>query len=284
MTLDIGALATIFDDRGRVLLVHQTYKGNKWAWPGGGVEPGEAPWDAAVREAREETGLDVEPVRLSSLYYFADRGTLGFQFISRVLGGRLVVDGEEISEAGFFYPDDLPIPMTLAGRHRLADALADRDETFLRSFSQVEVVHTGAGDVFVEARPPRSHRSAKELAVLATVLDERRRVLVCADHAHGALMLPGGDPAAGEAPWDAVVRLVRDATGCAVAVERLVSVDFLQDRNALTLHFRCRALAGNGPRDGEFRDPDFAVSLADPWSGALAQSLAGARRPYLNCF
>src|SRR5512138_631370 len=78
---DLGALATIFDEQGRVLLVHQTYAGNKWAWPGGAVEPNEVPWDAAVRETREETGLHVEVVRLVSVYMFTDRDGVGFQFL-----------------------------------------------------------------------------------------------------------------------------------------------------------------------------------------------------------
>jgi len=57
---EIGALATILDEQGRVLFVHQTYAGGKWALPGGAVEENESPWGAAVREVKEKTGLDVE--------------------------------------------------------------------------------------------------------------------------------------------------------------------------------------------------------------------------------
>lgn len=46
------------DDRGRVLLAEPTYK-RDWEIPGGVVEADEAPWDAAVREVREELGLEV---------------------------------------------------------------------------------------------------------------------------------------------------------------------------------------------------------------------------------
>ncbi|GAA1233270.1 NUDIX hydrolase [Prauserella halophila] len=48
------------DDAGRVLLVEPSYK-RFWDIPGGVVEAGEPPWDAAAREVREEIGLDRRP-------------------------------------------------------------------------------------------------------------------------------------------------------------------------------------------------------------------------------
>ena len=48
-------------DRGRILMVRQTYRGNQiWTFPGGAIEPEELPTQAAVREVKEEVGLDVE--------------------------------------------------------------------------------------------------------------------------------------------------------------------------------------------------------------------------------
>jgi 8-oxo-dGTP pyrophosphatase MutT (NUDIX family) len=57
----VGGRALLIDPAGRVLLIHEQVEGigRHWLTPGGGVEPGEHPRDAAVREAMEETGIEV---------------------------------------------------------------------------------------------------------------------------------------------------------------------------------------------------------------------------------
>jgi 8-oxo-dGTP pyrophosphatase MutT (NUDIX family) len=54
--------ALLIDPAGRVLLVHEQLEAGAahWLTPGGGVEAGETPAEAAAREAREETGIVVE--------------------------------------------------------------------------------------------------------------------------------------------------------------------------------------------------------------------------------
>ncbi len=49
--------AIVVGPRGVILLKHKRL--GFWLQPGGHIDPGETPWDAALREAREETGLDV---------------------------------------------------------------------------------------------------------------------------------------------------------------------------------------------------------------------------------
>jgi ADP-ribose pyrophosphatase YjhB (NUDIX family) len=55
-----------FDDADRVLLVRHAE--GVWVAPGGAIEPGETPADAAVREAFEEVGLELELARLAGVY------------------------------------------------------------------------------------------------------------------------------------------------------------------------------------------------------------------------
>lgn len=73
----VGGRALLLDPDDRVLLIHETIEGSgeHWLTPGGGVEPGEHPRDAAVREALEETGIAIrlspnaEPVLTTQRYW-----------------------------------------------------------------------------------------------------------------------------------------------------------------------------------------------------------------------
>jgi 8-oxo-dGTP pyrophosphatase MutT (NUDIX family) len=101
----------IRDGSGRVLLARHV-EGNRWLLPGGGVEPGETPADAAVREAWEETGLIVHLTRLVGVfggphyvvhYRNGDRASYVSSVFEAVIdGGRMQPDGTELRELRFF--------------------------------------------------------------------------------------------------------------------------------------------------------------------------------------
>ncbi|MFD7154833.1 NUDIX hydrolase [Kribbella sp. NPDC059898] len=66
-SLVVAASAVITDDDGRILLIRRADSGN-WALPGGALDLGESISDCAVREVREETGLDVEVTGMVGIY------------------------------------------------------------------------------------------------------------------------------------------------------------------------------------------------------------------------
>lgn len=70
VTPNVGAEAAVFDDDGRILLMKRADDGT-WCLPCGFVDPGESPEETAVRETREETGLDVRIIDLVDVYYRA---------------------------------------------------------------------------------------------------------------------------------------------------------------------------------------------------------------------
>ncbi len=62
--IHVTGSAIVFGPRGVVLLKHKRL--GLWLQPGGHVDDGESPWAAAVREAAEETGLEVELVSMNA--------------------------------------------------------------------------------------------------------------------------------------------------------------------------------------------------------------------------
>ncbi|MFJ2866792.1 NUDIX hydrolase [Kitasatospora sp. NPDC087314] len=114
------AVAVVVQDR-RVLLVRRRNREGAllWGFPAGKVEPGEAPHDAAAREAREETGLDVASSQLLGERLHPDTNRYLFYVACRAVAGTAeVVAPEEITEVtwaghadlsqyvpqGFFHP------------------------------------------------------------------------------------------------------------------------------------------------------------------------------------
>jgi ADP-ribose pyrophosphatase YjhB (NUDIX family) len=125
----VGAACAIFDDQGRVLLVHHTYGHLNWELPGGLGEEGEAPDETALRELREETGLQAEMERLTGVYLEPNHDfgpMLHFVFRCR-WDDRLdpVVSSSEISDVGYWPLDDLPTPISDFTERRIRDALVE---------------------------------------------------------------------------------------------------------------------------------------------------------------
>ncbi|NDU75686.1 NUDIX domain-containing protein [Actinomadura sp. DSM 109109] len=55
------------NDKGEILMIRRTDNGN-WALPGGAIDLGESVTQAAIRETKEETGIDVEITGLVGIY------------------------------------------------------------------------------------------------------------------------------------------------------------------------------------------------------------------------
>lgn len=118
----IGAFAIIFDEQGRVLLGRRR-DFDMWNLPGGGVESGELPTEAAIRETREETGLEVTTERLVGVYGKVDNpDELVFAFVCRVTGGQLSIT-DEADACRYFAVADIPPNTSPKHVERIHDAL-----------------------------------------------------------------------------------------------------------------------------------------------------------------
>ena len=96
-----------------------------WCLPSGGVEDGESLAEAAIRETKEETGVDVELTRLVGVY-----SRLGgipdvhaILFAAKPIGGELKTQPGETIEVVYFSFEALPLEMAFGHKKRITDAL-----------------------------------------------------------------------------------------------------------------------------------------------------------------
>lgn len=140
--LKIGCAAIIFDPtRQKILLTRRTDNG-RWCLPGGAMEPGETAAEACIREVWEETGLQVEVVKLIGVYSSPHRVTayadgnrfqfVSFSFEALITGGTLGLS-EETTAYGYFALAEMTT-MDVMEHHieRMRDALVDQAAAFIR--------------------------------------------------------------------------------------------------------------------------------------------------------
>src|SRR5689334_18505860 len=106
VTVDI-----VIESDGGIVLVRRRNPPVGWALPGGFVDPGESVAQAARREAKEETGLDVELTELLGVYSDPKRDPRGLFTVSTVFIARAEGQpkgGDDAAEARVFALDALP--------------------------------------------------------------------------------------------------------------------------------------------------------------------------------
>ena len=101
-TLDrrMSSAVIILEDADNTLLIKATYK-THWTFPGGAVDPGESPKEAAIRELKEETNIDVNPddVRFGWVVTRSSRVAMSYQFIFRAPLNKSMLDNIKLEES-----------------------------------------------------------------------------------------------------------------------------------------------------------------------------------------
>ncbi len=100
----------IIEYKGGIVMVYRKNPPAGWALPGGFVDYGESVEHAAIREAREETGLRLENLRMFHVYSSPDRDPRGHTITTVFVAqgrGRLAA-GDDAANAGIFSLDNLP--------------------------------------------------------------------------------------------------------------------------------------------------------------------------------
>lgn len=117
-----GATAVVEDGQGRVLLVRHSYVSG-WQLPGGGVNAGEPPEHAVIRELEEEIGLaESTPPEFIAFYSRKILWVGNLIALYRLRNARIDFKPNlEVREAKFFDPAMLPESTSAATRRRLAE-------------------------------------------------------------------------------------------------------------------------------------------------------------------
>lgn len=99
-----------------------------WVLPGGGIDPGESPEQAAVREMHEETGYHTQIKRKVAEYSPRNRFSKPTHFFELEIVSGTPTTGEETAALAFFPIDHLPKPMPPPYAYWIQDALEGRAE------------------------------------------------------------------------------------------------------------------------------------------------------------
>jgi ADP-ribose pyrophosphatase YjhB (NUDIX family) len=187
-----------------------------WTLPGGGLEHGEDPRAAVVREVREETGLSATVGDTAHVFsHHAQRNWRGKRVDAHAL--RIVYDG--------WVPADSPAPQTLEVGGTTAEA----------AWHPLSAVVDGTVPTVPLVRDAlRAHRPAQVQRISAYALIVRagaagEELLLCRNSVHsphpGQWNLPGGGIDFGESPLVALAREVEEETGVVAVPGALLAVD-----------------------------------------------------------
>jgi ADP-ribose pyrophosphatase YjhB (NUDIX family)/predicted kinase len=121
---EAGAFGMIFNQKGELLLCHRQDR-DVWNLPGGIIDQNESPWEAVVREVKEEVGLKVKVEKLTGLYFKPksseiSRETLVFNFLCKKISGKPKTSNE-VQDFKFFPLNKLPKKLNPNQRERILD-------------------------------------------------------------------------------------------------------------------------------------------------------------------
>jgi 8-oxo-dGTP diphosphatase len=128
----VSAAAVVVNEKNEVLLIKGPRRG--WEMPGGQVEEGESLKEAAIRETKEECGLDIEVIKFCGVFQNVSRSICNTLFLGRPVGGKLTRTPEAL-ETGFFPIEEAVKMVTFLNfRERIEYSLDEKMQPFYIEF------------------------------------------------------------------------------------------------------------------------------------------------------
>ncbi|WP_128894325.1 NUDIX hydrolase [Longirhabdus pacifica] len=95
----VSASTIVINTQNELLLIKGPRRG--WEMPGGQVEEGESLQDAAIRETKEESGIDVEVLQFCGIFQNVEKSICNMLFLAKPIGGQCTPSPESL-EVGFY--------------------------------------------------------------------------------------------------------------------------------------------------------------------------------------
>lgn len=141
----VTAAAVVLNDNNEILLIHGPKRG--WEIPGGRVEEGESISAAAIRETKEETGIDIEIVKYCGIFQNVRESVCNTLFIGRPVGGEFKTSSESI-ELGYFTIKEAFMKITWKSFKEQIEYCLKYEDQFLVEFNhQNSMRRTFCGDI-----------------------------------------------------------------------------------------------------------------------------------------
>ncbi|MCC5803608.1 ADP-ribose pyrophosphatase YjhB (NUDIX family) [Bacillus sp. V-88] len=128
----VSAATIVLNENREILLIKGPRRG--WEMPGGQVEEGESLKDAAIRETKEETGIDIEVLAFCGVFQNVKRSICNTLFLAKPVGGVPTTSSESLEVA--FFPIDEGLKMVTHSnfRERIECCLDEEQHPFFVEF------------------------------------------------------------------------------------------------------------------------------------------------------
>lgn len=128
----VSAATIVLNNQNEILLIKGPRRG--WEMPGGQVEEGESLKDAAIRETKEESGIDIEVIKFCGIFQNVERSICNTLFLVKAIGGEPTTSSESL-EVGFFPINEALDMVTFKNfRQRIEYCLDDHVQPFYIEF------------------------------------------------------------------------------------------------------------------------------------------------------
>lgn len=134
----VSVAAVVTDAQGRVLVIQRRDNG-AWQLPGGVLELAETIESGVIREVLEETGVTVQPTRLTGIYKNMKLGVVALVLRAEVVSGE-PHPTDESADVAWWTPEQVTEGQTEAFAIRITDALGDHPTAVIRHHDGVKLL------------------------------------------------------------------------------------------------------------------------------------------------